>query len=255
MQDKPTATTAGEPSVHSTHSVEALQNSDRTEGESPRSRSHHSDVAPARKQSLGDWWNRTRYGLYAPIYGVGAKPLEPGRRRAIDRLGLQPDDRILILGSGPGLDLNYLPTEASITAIDINQSMVGRTDRRAAALGMDVDARVGDAQDLPFDDSSFDVVLLHLILTVVPDPHAVVGEAARVLADDGRISIYDKFVPPGESPSLLRRAFNPLFRVLVSDLTRRLDPMVEPTNLVLDSRESFVRGLYTVTVARPVSGR
>jgi ubiquinone/menaquinone biosynthesis C-methylase UbiE len=120
---------------------------------------------------------------------------------------------------------------------------------------MDVDARVGDAHHLDFDDGAFDAVLLHLILTVVPDPDAVAAEAARVLAADGRVSIYDKFVPPGKPPSLQRRALNPLARFLFSDLTRRLEPMIEGTGLTLGRRDSFLGGLYTVTVARPVPDR
>lgn len=203
--------------------------------------------------SLANWWNRTRYGVYAPIYSLVAKPLEPGRERAIERLDIQADDRVLILGSGPGVDLEYLPVEASVTAIDITPSMVRRTERRAEELGLDVDARVGDAQDLPFDDDAFDVVLLHLVLSVVPNPDAVVAEAARVVSDDGRISIYDKFVPLGETPSLSRRFFNPLAKFLFSDLTRQLEPMLEGTDLTLGPRDSFLGGLYTVTIARPVS--
>lgn len=189
--------------------------------------------------------------MYAPIYSLVAKPLEPGRERAIERLDIQADDRVLILGSGPGVDLEYLPVEASVTAIDITPSMVFRTERRAEELGLDVDARVGDAQDVPFDDDAFDVVLLHLVLSVVPDPDAVVSEAARVVGDDGRVSIYDKFVPLGETPSLSRRFFNPLAKFLFSDLTRQLEPMLEGTDLTLGPRDSFLGDLYTVTIARP----
>lgn len=191
--------------------------------------------------------------MYAPIYSLVTKPLEPGRERAIERLDIQADDRVLILGSGPGVDLEYLPVEASVTAIDITPSMVRRTEDRAEELGLDVDARVGDAQDLPFDDDAFDAVLLHLVLSVVPDPDAVVSEAARVVSDDGRVSIYDKFVPLGETPSLSRRVFNPLAKFLFSDLTRQLEPMLEGTDLTLGPRDSFLGGLYTVTIARPVS--
>lgn len=71
-----------------------------------------------------------------------------------------------------------------------------------------MDARVGDARSLPFEDDSFDVVLLHLVLSVIPDSEAVVAETARVLDSDGRVSIYDKFVPRETDPSRLRRAVN-----------------------------------------------
>ncbi len=201
------------------------------------------------------WWNRTRYQLYAPIYDWVARPLEHGRKRAIEQLDLTEDDRILILGSGPGSDLPHLPPEASITAVDAVPSMVRRTRERADALGIDVSARIGDAQDLSFEEDSFDVVLLHLILSVVPDPEAVVRETQRVLARGGRVSIYDKFIPEGTEPSLLRRALNPVARFLFSDLTRRLDPLLDEAGLEVDEpRESALGGLYTLAVARPDAG-
>lgn len=195
--------------------------------------------------------NRLRYRLYAPIYNVVARPLKPGRKRAIERLDLDDNDRILILGSGPGVDLEYLPDGASITAVDIAPAMVRRTATRADQLGLEVDTQVGDAGSLPFADETFDAVFLHLILSVVPDPQSVVAETARVLAPNGRVSIYDKFIPEGKDPSLFRRALNPLTRVLFSDINRRLEPMLVGTELETERRESFLGALYTVTVARP----
>ncbi len=202
--------------------------------------------------ALSNWWNRLRYGAYAPVYDWVARPFESGRQYAIEWVDPNPDDRILVLGCGTGRALEYLPAGASITAIDVSEAMVRRTRARAESLGLDVDARVGDAQSLPFEDGSFDVVLLHLVVSVVPDPKALVDEAARVLAPDGRISIYDKFVPEGERPSLARRAANPVARLLFADLNRRLDLLAADAGLELDARESFLGGLYTVTVARPV---
>lgn len=195
--------------------------------------------------------NRIRYRLYAPVYDLVAKPLQRGRQRAIERLELDEDDRILILGAGPGVDLEYLPEAASVTAVDITPAMVRRAESRGERLGLDLDARVGDATALSLPDDSFDAVLLHLVLSVVADPDAVVEEAERVLGPDGRVSVYDKFVPAGEMPSLLRRTVNPLTRATFSDVTRQLEPLLEGTDLTLESKESFLGGVYTVTVARP----
>jgi hypothetical protein len=75
----------------------------------------------------------------------------------------------------------------------------------------------------------------------------VLAETERVLAPGGRISIYDEFVPSGTKPSLLRRAINPLARLVFSDLTRSLEPLVAPTGLELGEREPFLGGRYTVT--------
>jgi len=202
---------------------------------------------------LSNWWNRRRYRLYAPVYDLAARPLYRGRKRAIDRLDLESGDRVLIPGCGTGSDLTHLPDDVEVTAVDLTPVMVRRTARRADSLAVDVDSQIGDAQNLPFASDTFDAVLLHLVLSVVPDPVAVVAETARVLAPDGQVSIYDKFVPHGEDPSLLRRALNPVTRVLFSDITRQLDPLLGDTPLETGTRESFLGGLYTVTVAEPAA--
>jgi phosphatidylethanolamine/phosphatidyl-N-methylethanolamine N-methyltransferase len=201
--------------------------------------------------SAFEWWNRTRYRLYAPIYDVAARPYEAGRKRAIERLDLGPDDRILLAGCGTGADLEYIPDEAKVAAVDVVPAMVSRTEERARKLGMDVDVHAGDAGDLPFEDDSFDAVALHLILSVAPEPERIVAETARVLAPQGRVSIFDKFVPADESPSIPRRLADPFATALFSSLTRSLEPMLAGTDLVLDEREPYLHGFYEITVARP----
>ncbi len=196
-------------------------------------------------------WHRARWRFYAPIYDGAAKPFERGRQRAIHQLDPRPGERMLIVGCGTGLDLPYLPTGASITALDFIPANVERTQARARALGHDVDARVGDAESLPFEAGSFDVVVLHLLIAVVPDPHAVLAEVARVLAPDGRVSVFDKFIADGADPSLARRMLNPMARFVFSDLTRRLNPLLTGAGLEIDDREWILGGLYSVALARP----
>jgi len=176
--------------------------------------------------------------------------VESGRRRAIERLELGPGERVLILGSGPGVDLEHLPPGSHVTALDAAPEMVARTVKTADDLGLDVRALVGDAQDLSLPDDSYNAVLLHLVLSVVPDPNAVVAETARVLRSGGRASIFDKFVPADEEPSLLRRLVNPAARFLFSNLNRSLEPMLEGTRLRPARGETALGGLYTVTTAR-----
>ncbi|HYW06400.1 MAG TPA: methyltransferase domain-containing protein [Longimicrobium sp.] len=186
-------------------------------------------------------WNRIRYTLIAPVYDAVVR-MGAQRRRAVELLRLRPGERVLIVGCGTGADLDALPDGVSVTATDLTPAMVERTRARAARLGRAVDARVMNAQAMDAADESYDAVLLHLILAVVPDPVAALREAERVLRPGGRATVLDKWVPEGERPSLARRAANLAASLVATDITRQLGPIVARTSLRVEYRESAAAG-------------
>jgi ubiquinone/menaquinone biosynthesis C-methylase UbiE len=200
-------------------------------------------------------WNRLRYTLWAPAYDaiVRLAGFDGARRLSIDRLRLAPGDSVLLVGAGTGLDLPFLPSNVHVTAIDVTPAMVRQLERRPAGAGRSVTARVMDARQLAFPDSSFDAVVMHLILAVMPEPERGVTEAVRVLKPGGRMAVFDKFLREGERPSLRRRLLNALAKPLFSDLNRRLGPLVGGTRLVIEHDEpAAFGGTYrAVTLVRP----
>ncbi|NNE46596.1 MAG: methyltransferase domain-containing protein [Rhodothermales bacterium] len=195
-------------------------------------------------------WNRLRYNFYAPVYDLIARPLVSGRKRSIQLLDLQPDSDVLIVGAGTGLDFPLLPRTAHILAIDLSPNMLQRASERAVRLGLDADCRVMNAEVLDLPDESFDAVILHLVLAVVPDPGACIREATRVLKSAGRIAIFDKFLSDESSPSLPRRVLGMLTNTLFSDINRRLGPLLAHGSLeILTKEPSILSGAYVVVVA------
>ena len=186
-------------------------------------------------------WNRLRYTLYAPIYDRVATFRGP-RARSIGRLDLRPGERVLVDGAGPGGDLEFIPPGVEVVATDLTPAMVERIRVRARRLGRSVDAHVMDAHALDFPDESFDAVILHLILAVVPDPQRALHEAARVLRPGGRIAVFDKFIPEGADPSLLRRGLNVIANALFSDITRSFGALLPGTGLTMTHREPAMLG-------------
>lgn len=113
-----------------------------------------------------------------------------------------------------------------------------------------------DGQALPFGDASFDAVILHLIVAVIPDPSACLHEAARVLRPGGRAVVFDKFVPDDRRPSAGRHALNVVTATFFSDVTRQLGPLLTGTGLKVTHREpAAFGGRFEIAVLeKPTSG-
>jgi phosphatidylethanolamine/phosphatidyl-N-methylethanolamine N-methyltransferase len=189
-------------------------------------------------------WNRLRYTVWAPAYDLiaNAAGFDAARRLSVERLQLAPGNRVLIVVDGTGLYLPHLPPNVGLTAVDVTPAMLKRLEQRAASTRRSVVTRVMDARQLAFPDLSFDAVVMHLILAVMPEPERGLREAARVLKPGGRIAVFDKFLRDEEQPSLKRRAFNALAKPLFSDLNRRLGPLVAGTPLVIEHDQPIALG-------------
>jgi phosphatidylethanolamine/phosphatidyl-N-methylethanolamine N-methyltransferase len=200
-------------------------------------------------------WNRLRYTVWAPAYDavVGAAGFNTARRLSIDRLRLASGDRVLIVGAGTGLDLEFLPPNVHVTAMDVTPAMLKHLERRATRAGQPVTTRIMDARQLTFPDSSFDAVVMHLILAVMPEPERGLSEFVRVLKPGGRIAVFDKFLRDDEPPSLKRRLFNAFAKPLFSDLNRRLGPLIAGTRLVIEHDQAVAFGgtYRVVTLVKP----
>jgi ubiquinone/menaquinone biosynthesis C-methylase UbiE len=96
--------------------------------------------------------------------------------------------RTLELGAGTGyFSLNLLAggVIGELTATDISDGMLAALRANADRLGLAVQTRLSDAEDLPFADSSFDLVIGHAVLHHLPDPGRALSECSRVLAPGG----------------------------------------------------------------------
>lgn len=191
-------------------------------------------------------WNRIRYTFYQPFYDLAGNYFNKYRQLSIEGLNLHPAEKILIVGAGTGLDLNLLKNQKNITAIDLTSSMVADLMGKAEELHLPVEAHVMDGHELEFPDETFDVVILHLIVAVIPDPDRCLSEVRRVLKPRGRFTVMDKFIPANGQVSFVRRLLNPFTNFFFSDITRDANALLDRAGLAITHDESHKLGIRVI---------
>jgi SAM-dependent methyltransferase len=109
---------------------------------------------------------------------------------------LAAGERVLDLGSGAGTDslvaAQMVGPTGRVTGIDMTAAMLAKARAAATEMGVaNVALLEAEAEQLPFADESFDVVISNGVIDLIPDKDAVFGEIFRVLAPGGRIQIAD----------------------------------------------------------------
>lgn len=186
---------------------------------------------------------RRAYTVWAIFYDAVVRFLRGSRRRSLALLDLQKGDSLLIVGCGTGADFEFLPVDVEVTAVDLTPAMLRRAaakvgDRRIRLLEM-------DAMDLRLPDNSFDKMVLHLIVAVVPDPVRTLQEAERVTKPNGLLVVLDKFWNRPEPPPLPLRVANALLGGYVTAVNRNFHRLLAGTSLqVLREIPLGFGGLY-----------
>ena len=128
--------------------------------------------------AAGDWDSFSR--LIFPVGGL-----------VLDRIGLEPGMELLDVGTGSGgtVAVPAALRGAEVTGLDLTPELLVHARRRAGEAGVEVAWVEGDAQDLPFEDSSFDRVTSTFGVMFAPDHRRAAAELVRVCRSDGRIAM------------------------------------------------------------------
>lgn len=129
-------------------------------------------------------WARGDYGTIARemFWDVGA--------RIVGRLGVRRGDRVLDVACGTGnAAIRAAEAGGTVVGLDLTPELLETAERLATQAGVEVEWIEGDAEDLPFEDESFDVVVSVFGCMFAPRHEVAARELARVLRPGGRMLI------------------------------------------------------------------
>lgn len=131
---------------------------------------------------------QNRYNRISRIYDLLEKPMESmsmykWRTKLIERI---EGEKILEVGVGTGKNLSYYPDDLDITGIDFSKNML-RKAKNKVDNKKNINLIEMDAQDMKFDDNTFDTVVTSCVFCSVPDPIKGLKEIRRVCKNNGKI--------------------------------------------------------------------
>ncbi len=156
-------------------------------------------------------------------------------RELFELCGINEDTFVLDVGCGAGATACYLAKTygCRVVGVDLRESMVALSNERAQRERLTdadnkhplVEFRVADAQDLPFNDAHFDVVLCESVATFIEDKQRVVTEFARVVKPGGYVGLNEELwleAPPAEIVAHVKRAWEIKPGILTADSWRQI---------------------------------
>lgn len=208
------------------------------------------DQVPIRATTL----TQARYDRMAPFYGAMESFMERAvfgelRRTLWSRVNA---GRLLEVGVGTGMNIPHYPRLAQVTAIDLSERMLDRARQRAGALGMELDFRQMDAQELKFPENAFDAAVATFVFCSVPAPVLGLHEMGRVVKPGGDIWLMEHVRVNRPVVGPLMDMLNPLVvRVMGANINRQTVQNVRLAGLEVVDVEPLRGELVKLIHARP----
>jgi ubiquinone/menaquinone biosynthesis C-methylase UbiE len=156
---------------------------------------------------------QSRFGVSADSYATSDVHARGDSLAALLELANpQPDWRVLDVATGAGhTALLFAPHVAQVIASDLTEPMLAKAAELAAQRGLtNVETRRADAESLPFEANTFDLVTCRLAFHHFPNPRQALSEFARVLKPGGKLAFADNVTVPDKQAAGYYNAYEKL---------------------------------------------
>jgi phosphatidylethanolamine/phosphatidyl-N-methylethanolamine N-methyltransferase len=156
---------------------------------------------------------------------------------AIHHMNIADTDRVLDMGIGTGVSLNFYPRRGRVIGIDLSAGMLREAGKKMREHQLQhVSLLQANALVLPFADNTFDHVFMSHVISVVSNPYRLVQEAQRVCKEGARIVIVNHFQSTNRFLAMLEKWACPLCVKLGWRSDLALQDLIRRTGVDLDYR-------------------
>lgn len=150
---------------------------------------------------------------FPAIYDLAMKPLEKGKFRKIrTELIHKASGRVLEIGAGTGINFPLYQNVEHVDAIEPNPTMVEKSKARRKRATVSIQLHGQTAEELDFDDDTFDTVIATLVFCTIPDPMKALKEIQRVCKPGGTVLFFEHVKMKQPFMGQLQELLNPFWK-------------------------------------------
>jgi len=192
---------------------------------------------------------RKRYNRTSKFYDWMDRMISSDLR---ERILSQATGKVLEVGVGTGKNLEYYPLDCNIIGIDLSPGMLEKAKERAKLLSHPVTLLEMDAQNLDFQNDTFDTVVATCVFCSVPDPIRGLKEIKRVCRPQGKVILLEHVRSDNLVLGMIMDILDPLIvRMMGPHINRRTIENIDKAGLRIKSVEDQQLKILKLIIAEP----
>ncbi len=190
---------------------------------------------------MGKWFSR--------VYDIAMKPLEQTKFKKVRKKHVgEATGRVLEIGSGTGVNFPYYKNATRVDAIEPNPLMRKQSFKHIKTSDIKIQSYLVKAEQLPFDDNTFDTVVATLVFCTISDPKQAFKEIQRVSKPGANLLFFEHVRMNHPLIGRVQDKLTPLWLRMCDGchLNRDILGLLKKENILISKVDYLYRGLFLV---------
>jgi ubiquinone/menaquinone biosynthesis C-methylase UbiE len=155
---------------------------------------------------------------------------------------------VLELGSGTGVNFPFYKYAEKVTALEPSRYMIDQSISKLEAATIPIKTVHASAEELPFEDETFDTIVGTLVFCTIPHPELAIKEMKRVCKPEGKILLFEHVKMDNPSLAHLQEWLTPFWKKICDGchLNRDTLNLLKEQELKVIKMKTFYKGLFIV---------